>query len=91
MFSPLFGTQYELLDFAGRVFRQGTELHGSRTLEMCEVLSTESDDLCFGSTFVHSEGHKGFGALSPLLVRDSNDCTLHDGRMLGDDLLYLDG
>ena len=56
---------------------------------MRQALAAECDDLRFGGCLTWLERHEGFGALAPLLIRDSDDRALHDGGMPGDRLLYL--
>ena len=63
---PLFATQQELLYFAGRVPRQGTELHGSRTFEVRKMFAAEGDDFLLASA-LPSAGNAACTQRCPLL------------------------
>src|SRR5439155_17249441 len=77
--------------FAGGGLGQVAKFHGSGALEVGDVLATEGDDLGFGRALAGFQSHKGFRTLAPLLIGDSHNGALHDGRVLGDCLLHFDG
>src|SRR5919202_4073978 len=87
---PRFLAQLELLDLAGGGLGQIAKLHGRRGLEAGDVLLDEVYDLLFGCLLALLEGDKRLRTLAPLLVRHGGDSSLHHGRVLGEDLFYLD-
>src|SRR5947209_7990779 len=88
---PLFIAQDELLHFTGRGFRQVAERDAGGTFEVRNTLAAEGDDLSLSCTLPRFQGDKGFGALAPLLIRDSYHGALHDGGVPRNCLLYLNG
>src|SRR5215216_468783 len=77
------------LDLASRGFGELAELDGGGGFEAGDVFLGELYDLFFAGLLVLLEGHVSFGAFAPVLVRHGGDGDLHDGRVLGDDLLDL--
>src|ERR671917_1072828 len=78
-----------LLDLAGGGFGELAELDGGGGFEAGDAFLGELYDLFFGGLLALLEGHVSFGAFAPVLVRYGGDGDLHDGRVLGNDLLDL--
>src|SRR5579884_899287 len=83
-------TQHIFLHFARRCLGQFAKLDGCGALEVGQMLTTEGDDLLLTRLLLWLEGDKGFGPLSPRLVRYSDYCTFQHGWMPDDGLLHFD-
>src|SRR2546423_15135192 len=80
--SPGSLAKHELLDLAGRGFRQRTEDDRARRLEVREMLATPGDQLELGDARrVRLEQHERTRRLAPLLVRPGDNRGLHYLRM----------
>lgn len=83
--------QLEFLDLAGTGFRQVAEYHPGWALEVRQLVTTVTQQLCLGRRFASGELNESNRSLAPLVmvIRDHRDGT--DGGMLIQRRFNLDG
>src|SRR5262249_42586861 len=82
--------QPELLDLAGRGFRQWPELDAVRAFVVCQALAAERDDLFGGRGGGAVQCEERCRRLAAVRVRDPDDRAFEYGGMGGDSLLDFD-
>src|SRR5512145_1191795 len=88
---PFLLAEFEFFNFPGGSFGKVAKLHGLGTLKMRHVLTAEGDDVLWCRLHARLGYDKGFGHLSPALVRNSDHGHLLHGGMPVNGIFHLDG